>query len=124
MWAVRWIVRRLNHLQPSDHCNRVVRPEVSSDTAKLGTQATQRNWVVRPEVSSDTAKFYGSAAVFDVQRKPLKMKIKAYISDFKLAFERFCIHAGGGSLGWRRIYRIGMICFVSISIWRTRPWIC
>ncbi|XVE81713.1 hypothetical protein DITRI_Ditri15bG0087800 [Diplodiscus trichospermus] len=28
-------------------------------------------------------------------RKVLKMKIKPYIPDFKLAFEHFCIHAGG-----------------------------
>ncbi|KAG1346207.1 3-ketoacyl-CoA synthase 11 [Cocos nucifera] len=28
-------------------------------------------------------------------RKLLKMKIKPYIPDFKLAFEHFCIHAGG-----------------------------
>lgn len=25
----------------------------------------------------------------------MKMKIKLYIPDFKLAFEHFCIHAGG-----------------------------
>ncbi|KAK8956654.1 3-ketoacyl-CoA synthase 11 [Platanthera zijinensis] len=30
-----------------------------------------------------------------VGRKPLKMKIKPYIPDFKLAFEHFCIHVGG-----------------------------
>lgn len=30
-----------------------------------------------------------------VGRKLLKMKIKPYIPDFKLAFEHFCIHAGG-----------------------------
>ncbi|XP_059446193.1 3-ketoacyl-CoA synthase 20-like [Corylus avellana] len=30
-----------------------------------------------------------------VGRKFLKMKIKAYVPDFKLAFEHFCIHAGG-----------------------------
>ncbi|XP_052188473.1 3-ketoacyl-CoA synthase 11-like [Diospyros lotus] len=30
-----------------------------------------------------------------VARKMLKMKIKPYIPDFKLAFEHFCIHAGG-----------------------------
>ncbi|KAI4304023.1 hypothetical protein MLD38_039589 [Melastoma candidum] len=30
-----------------------------------------------------------------VARKALKMKIKPYIPDFKLAFEHFCIHAGG-----------------------------
>ncbi|KAG5554586.1 hypothetical protein RHGRI_012225 [Rhododendron griersonianum] len=30
-----------------------------------------------------------------VARKVLKMKIKPYIPDFKLAFEHFCIHAGG-----------------------------
>lgn len=30
-----------------------------------------------------------------VARKLLKMKIKPYIPDFKLAFEHFCIHAGG-----------------------------
>lgn len=30
-----------------------------------------------------------------VGRKMLKMKIKPYIPDFKLAFEHFCIHAGG-----------------------------
>lgn len=30
-----------------------------------------------------------------VGRKVLKMKIKPYIPDFKLAFEHFCIHAGG-----------------------------
>ncbi|KAK6128707.1 hypothetical protein DH2020_037557 [Rehmannia glutinosa] len=30
-----------------------------------------------------------------VARKVFKMKIKAYIPDFKLAFEHFCIHAGG-----------------------------
>ncbi|KAF8392299.1 hypothetical protein HHK36_022641 [Tetracentron sinense] len=30
-----------------------------------------------------------------VGRKILKMKIKPYIPDFKLAFEHFCIHAGG-----------------------------
>ncbi|WRX22692.1 Chalcone/stilbene synthase [Theobroma cacao] len=30
-----------------------------------------------------------------VTRKVLKMKIKPYIPDFKLAFEHFCIHAGG-----------------------------
>jgi len=30
-----------------------------------------------------------------VQRKVLKLKIKAYIPDFKKAFDHFCIHAGG-----------------------------
>nr|XP_029148795.1 3-ketoacyl-CoA synthase 11-like [Arachis hypogaea] len=30
-----------------------------------------------------------------VAKKLLKMKVKAYIPDFKLAFEHFCIHAGG-----------------------------
>lgn len=30
-----------------------------------------------------------------VGRKVLKMKVKPYIPDFKLAFEHFCIHAGG-----------------------------
>ncbi|KAJ8431543.1 hypothetical protein Cgig2_009621 [Carnegiea gigantea] len=30
-----------------------------------------------------------------VARKVFKMKIKPYIPDFKLAFEHFCIHAGG-----------------------------
>ncbi|KAJ1689946.1 hypothetical protein LUZ63_014101 [Rhynchospora breviuscula] len=30
-----------------------------------------------------------------VLRKVLRMKIKPYIPDFKLAFEHFCIHAGG-----------------------------
>ncbi|KAJ7514223.1 hypothetical protein O6H91_23G033900 [Diphasiastrum complanatum] len=30
-----------------------------------------------------------------VARKLLKMKVKPYIPDFKLAFEHFCIHAGG-----------------------------
>lgn len=30
-----------------------------------------------------------------VKRKALKMKVKPYIPDFKLAFEHFCIHAGG-----------------------------
>lgn len=30
-----------------------------------------------------------------VGRKVMKMKIKPYIPDFKLAFEHFCIHAGG-----------------------------
>ncbi|KAJ8457964.1 hypothetical protein OPV22_030890 [Ensete ventricosum] len=30
-----------------------------------------------------------------VAKKVLKMKIKPYIPDFKLAFEHFCIHAGG-----------------------------
>lgn len=30
-----------------------------------------------------------------VARKVLKMKINPYIPDFKLAFEHFCIHAGG-----------------------------
>lgn len=30
-----------------------------------------------------------------VGRKFLKMKVKPYIPDFKLAFEHFCIHAGG-----------------------------
>ena len=30
-----------------------------------------------------------------VARKVFQMKIKPYIPDFKLAFEHFCIHAGG-----------------------------
>lgn len=30
-----------------------------------------------------------------VQRKLMKKKVKPYIPDFKLAFEHFCIHAGG-----------------------------
>nr|XP_043622164.1 3-ketoacyl-CoA synthase 1-like [Erigeron canadensis] len=30
-----------------------------------------------------------------VKRKVFKMKVKPYIPDFKLAFEHFCIHAGG-----------------------------
>jgi 3-ketoacyl-CoA synthase len=30
-----------------------------------------------------------------VARKLFKMKMKPYIPDFKLAFEHFCIHAGG-----------------------------
>eukprot|EP00898_Chlorokybus_atmophyticus_P008188 jgi/Chlat1/8370/Chrsp80S07800 len=30
-----------------------------------------------------------------IARKILKMKVKPYIPDFKLAFEHFCIHAGG-----------------------------
>lgn len=30
-----------------------------------------------------------------VKRKLLKAKVKPYIPDFKLAFEHFCIHAGG-----------------------------
>ncbi|KAL8158715.1 hypothetical protein V2J09_000252 [Rumex salicifolius] len=30
-----------------------------------------------------------------IMKKVLKMKIKPYIPDFKLAFEHFCIHAGG-----------------------------
>ncbi|KAF2577607.1 hypothetical protein F2Q70_00006957 [Brassica cretica] len=30
-----------------------------------------------------------------VKRKMFKLKVKPYIPDFKLAFEHFCIHAGG-----------------------------
>ncbi|TKY74696.1 3-ketoacyl-CoA synthase 11 [Spatholobus suberectus] len=30
-----------------------------------------------------------------VARKLFKMKVKPYIPDFKLAFDHFCIHAGG-----------------------------
>ncbi|KAL0372100.1 UNVERIFIED_CONTAM: 3-ketoacyl-CoA synthase 11 [Sesamum calycinum] len=39
-----------------------------------------------------------------VGRKLFKMKLKPYIPDFKLAFEHFCIHAGGRAvlMNWRR----------------------
>ncbi|XXG63312.1 hypothetical protein AAC387_Pa05g1539 [Persea americana] len=33
-----------------------------------------------------------------VKRKFLAMKVKPYILDFKLAFEHFCIHAGGRAI--------------------------
>eukprot|EP01018_Ginkgo_biloba_P013009 Gb_10050 [translate_table: standard] len=40
---------------------------------------------------SEQILFFGTL----VARKLLQMKIKPYIPDFKLAFEHFCIHAGG-----------------------------
>lgn len=40
---------------------------------------------------SEQFKFFVSL----VRRKVLKTKVKPYIPDFKLAFEHFCIHAGG-----------------------------
>ncbi|KAM7485267.1 hypothetical protein LguiA_001276 [Lonicera macranthoides] len=40
---------------------------------------------------SEQLLFFGSL----IAKKVFKMKIKSYIPDFKLAFEHFCIHAGG-----------------------------
>ncbi|KAJ6810799.1 fatty acid elongase 1 [Iris pallida] len=55
----------------------------------LKTNITTLGPLVLP--MSEQLLFFGTL----VGRKILKMKIKPYIPDFKLAFEHFCIHAGG-----------------------------
>ncbi|KAL9319460.1 hypothetical protein ACSQ67_015977 [Phaseolus vulgaris] len=55
----------------------------------LKTNITTLGPLVLP--MSEQLLFFGTL----VARKVLKMKIKPYIPDFKLAFEHFCIHAGG-----------------------------
>ncbi|CAM8919606.1 unnamed protein product [Rhodiola kirilowii] len=55
----------------------------------LKTNITTLGPIVLP--MSEQLLFFGTL----VSRKLLKMKIKPYIPDFKLAFEHFCIHAGG-----------------------------
>lgn len=55
----------------------------------LKTNITTLGPLVLP--MSEQLLFFGTL----VGRKLLKMKIKPYIPDFKLAFEHFCIHAGG-----------------------------
>ncbi|XP_047325483.1 3-ketoacyl-CoA synthase 11-like [Impatiens glandulifera] len=55
----------------------------------LKTNITTLGPLVLP--MSEQLLFFGTL----VGRKVLKMKIKPYIPDFKLAFEHFCIHAGG-----------------------------
>ncbi|XP_042515928.1 3-ketoacyl-CoA synthase 11-like [Macadamia integrifolia] len=55
----------------------------------LKTNITTLGPLVLP--MSEQFLFFGTL----VGRKLLKMKIKPYIPDFKLAFEHFCIHAGG-----------------------------
>ncbi|KAJ7979752.1 3-ketoacyl-CoA synthase [Quillaja saponaria] len=60
---------------------------IASETLK--TNITTLGPLVLP--ISEQLKFVASY----VRRKILKRKIKPYIPDFKLAFEHFCIHAGG-----------------------------
>ncbi|KEH41035.1 putative oxidoreductase, Very-long-chain 3-oxoacyl-CoA synthase [Medicago truncatula] len=55
----------------------------------LKTNITTLGPLVLP--MSEQLLFFGTL----VARKIFKMKIKPYIPDFKLAFEHFCIHAGG-----------------------------
>ncbi|KAI4380052.1 hypothetical protein MLD38_006281 [Melastoma candidum] len=55
----------------------------------LKTNITTLGPLVLP--MSEQLLFFGTL----VGKKLLKMKIKPYIPDFKLAFEHFCIHAGG-----------------------------
>ncbi|XP_042498690.1 3-ketoacyl-CoA synthase 11-like [Macadamia integrifolia] len=55
----------------------------------LKTNITTLGPLVLP--MSEQLLFFGTL----VGRKLFKMKIKPYIPDFKLAFEHFCIHAGG-----------------------------
>ncbi|CAI8619683.1 unnamed protein product [Vicia faba] len=55
----------------------------------LKTNITTLGPLVLP--TSEQLLFFGTL----VGKKLFKMKIKPYIPDFKLAFEHFCIHAGG-----------------------------
>lgn len=55
----------------------------------LKTNITTLGPLVLP--MSEQLLFFGTL----VGKKLLKMKVKPYIPDFKLAFEHFCIHAGG-----------------------------
>ncbi|KAJ1687070.1 hypothetical protein LUZ63_018460 [Rhynchospora breviuscula] len=50
-----------------------------------------------------------------IMRKIFKMNVKAYIPDFKLAFEHFCIHAGG------RAVLDGLEKSLKLSPWHMEP---
>ena len=77
---------------------------------------------------SEQLLFFGSL----IGRKFLNVKLKPYIPDFKLAFEHFCIHAGGRAvieelekkLQWSEVrveasrmtlHRFGNQCWISIG---------
>ncbi|KAK2453853.1 3-ketoacyl-CoA synthase [Trifolium repens] len=78
------------------------------DTKKIGVSLSKDLMVVAGEAlktnittlgplvlpMSEQLLFFGTWIV----RKIFKLKIKPYIPDFKLAFEHFCIHAGGKSV--------------------------
>ncbi|CAI9784812.1 unnamed protein product [Fraxinus pennsylvanica] len=51
-----------------------------------------------------------------IGRKLLKMKLKSYIPDFKLAFEHFCIHADG-----RAVLERTRIKNLQLSNWHMEP---
>ncbi|KAF8389045.1 hypothetical protein HHK36_025730 [Tetracentron sinense] len=61
--------------------------EVAGDALK--TNITTLGPLVLP--MSEQLLFFGAL----VRKKLFKMKVKPYIPDFKLAFDHFCIHAGG-----------------------------
>ncbi|KAK4774312.1 hypothetical protein SAY86_009247 [Trapa natans] len=67
---------------------------ISKDLMSVAAEALKTNiTILGPLVlpMSEQLLFFATL----VARKALKMKIRPYIPDFKLAFEHFCIHAGG-----------------------------
>ncbi|KAI9194759.1 hypothetical protein LWI28_008955 [Acer negundo] len=81
-------------MQKEDEDNRSIGVSLSKDLMSVAGDALKTNiTTLGPLVlpMSEQLLFFATL----VAKKIFKMKIKPYIPDFKLAFEHFCIHAGG-----------------------------
>ncbi|TXG72152.1 hypothetical protein EZV62_000731 [Acer yangbiense] len=81
-------------MQKEDKDNRSIGVSLSKDLMSVAGDALKTNiTTLGPLVlpMSEQLLFFATL----VAKKIFKMKIKPYIPDFKLAFEHFCIHAGG-----------------------------
>ncbi|QHO43699.1 3-ketoacyl-CoA synthase [Arachis hypogaea] len=77
-----------------DDANGKVGVTLSKDFMTIAEDALKSNiTTLGPLVLSTSEQLLFFATL--VSKKLLKMKVKTYIPDFKLAFEHFCIHAGG-----------------------------
>lgn len=73
-----------------DKCFSCVTQEEDT-TGKVGVTLSKETYGASVLPTSEQLLFFATL----VRKKLFKMKIKPYIPDFKLAFEHFCIHAGG-----------------------------
>ncbi|KAM7257499.1 hypothetical protein ACFE04_013240 [Oxalis oulophora] len=81
-------------VQQKEDENRKVGVSLSKDLMAVAGEALKTNiTTLGPLVLPMSEQLLFLATL--IGRKVLKMKIKPYIPDFKLAFEHFCIHAGG-----------------------------
>ncbi|GJP47952.1 hypothetical protein CLOM_g7120 [Closterium sp. NIES-68] len=74
--------------------NKIVGVALSRDLMNVAGEALRTNITTLGPLVLPLSEQLLFAAVL-IARKVLKMKMKPYVPDFKLAFEHFCIHAGG-----------------------------